>query len=146
MEDFENFEDFIDADIEQAMDEYWKGDRFMLFEAIRRCAQYGRKIPQEIRYELEQGMIRYSSAEVETVEDAFGIKKRSSSLKTLRKRLELSPKIYFRVNTLMDEGLPIDQALHQVAKEFNMAMSTCRDKYYYPYRREYGLSKNPQNK
>jgi len=122
--------DFFKEDIDQCEIEYYSGNSFMLFEAIRRCAQYSMLLPDWARWELERGMRKYTDAEVGEFGEAFGIAKQTH-LRAKRKKHLYAWKVYERCIQLNKKGIGLDIPLwEEVAKEFPISPGQVK-KYFY---------------
>lgn len=64
---------WIEEEMAEFQIAYEQGERLILFEAIRACAQYGIPLPEWIYLELQIGLDRYKSAEAWEFGEAFGI-------------------------------------------------------------------------
>lgn len=132
--------DAFDRDIEYAMAEYDKaGDGVWLFEAIRRCGQYGKKLPERVREPFEDALERYRSGEARTLDEAFGVARPKSwpqsKARTMARKshdgMSLAGKVYLAVVIRhRDQKKPIGEELFQeVAAEHNISWPTARNYY-----------------
>ena len=121
----------FEKDIDECEDAYYSGEKLMLFEAIRRCAQYKILIPDWVRREFEAGYFRYVYSEIKELGAAFGIERQKGfHAAAENKRLKLSFKVWKRVRELVDSGCSIDNELYDaVGKEFFICGSLARDYY-----------------
>lgn len=121
----------FDLDIQECEYLFYQGDKLMLFEAVRRCAQYGISMPDWIRIELESGLTMYHKHEVKDFGDAFGISRGSGYHQNAeKKKSEKAFSVWKRVQSLHRDGCSIDNELFNlVGKEYAVSGSTARDYY-----------------
>jgi len=79
-------ENIFNLDIQECEYLFYQGDKLMLFEAVRRCAQYGIPMPDWIKIELGSGLSRYYKHEVKNFGDAFGISRGRGYHQNAKKR------------------------------------------------------------
>lgn len=129
--------DFMN-DIKDCEEKYYEGNSLMLFEAIRRCAQYNIKLPEWIRYELEAGLNKYSGGEVKTFGEAFNItRQKGTHIDSIKKERKLAWPVFNYIHNMNEkEKTPVDEELfNKAGKNFGISGSTARD-YYYKVKRQ----------
>lgn len=119
-------------DVDECRRAYYEGDSLMLFEAIRRCAQYGLTLPDWIRFELEAGLNRYKGAEAKEFGEAFGVtREKGFHQNAARERQRKAFPIYLEVQRRHEEGEPIDESMFaQVGALFCISGSRAKGFYY----------------
>lgn len=138
-DDLENDPDVFDEDIEAAMLEFDKShDGMWIFEAIRRCNQYGRLMPERVRNPFEDALDRYRTAEARTLDEAFGVarpKGWSQSAARSRSRktglgISTAAAIYHSIVGATRRGRAIDDGLYEeVGSKHGVSGSTARNYY-----------------
>ena len=77
------------ADVNDLEDNYFRGDKWLLFEALRRCGQYGTPWPLWVRNAYEAALLEYQDGKARTLDEAFGIKReKGQRLHALAKRMQ----------------------------------------------------------
>lgn len=128
MNNLEGFE----KDIEECQKAFYSGDKIMLLEAIRRCAQYKIPMPYWVRIEFEKAYFLYVKAGVKELGDAFGLaREKGTHINAENKRIAKAFKVWKRMRELHDNNnQSIDEAMYeQVGGEFSIGASTARDYY-----------------
>jgi hypothetical protein len=64
------------ADINDLEVNYFRGDKWLLLEAVRRCGQYGIAWPCWVREAYEAALVRYQDGKARTLDEAFGIERK----------------------------------------------------------------------
>lgn len=139
-DDLENDEpDVFDEDIEAAMLEFDKSnDGTWIFEAIRRCNQYGKIMPERVRKPFEDALERYKTADARTLDEAFGIarpKGWSQSAARSRSRktglgISVAAAIYYLIAGASLRKRAIDDELYaEVGAKYGVSGATARNFY-----------------
>ena len=131
--------DVFADDIEEAIREFERTqDGMMLFEAMRRCVQYGKPFPDRVWAPFMAAVERYKTADARTLDEAFGVTRAknlsspSAQAKARKARHGISTagSIYLAVVHRNAKGRAIGEELFQeVAAEHQVSWSTAR-KYY----------------
>lgn len=139
-DDLENDEpDIFDEDIEAAMLEFDKSnDGTWIFEAIRRCSQYGKIMPERVRKPFEDALERYKTADARTLDEAFGVarpKGWSQSAARSRSRktglgISVASAIYYLIAGASLQKRAIDDELYEeVGAKYGVSGATARNYY-----------------
>lgn len=138
-DDLENDPDVFDEDIEAAMLEFDKShDGMWVFEAIRRCNQYGRLMPERVRKPFEEALERYKTAEARTLDEAFGVARpkswSQSKARTMARKtghgISVAGVIYRSIVGANLRGVAIDEELYaEVGSKHGVSASTARNYY-----------------
>jgi hypothetical protein len=120
-----------EADLEEVAKKFYSGERYMLFEAIRRCGQYGIPMPDWIRQEFEAGLRRYNSGGVREFGEAFGIvREKGANLSAIQTRYKLGWDVYQVIEAEKAGGATLAGAFAIAAQRFPMSEGTARSIYY----------------
>lgn len=124
--------DFIQKDLDDVALKYFQGNPYMLFEGIRRCAQYRVPMPDWIRQELEAGLRRYTRGEKREFGDAFGIvRAKGENLAAIRIREKYGWELYTFVEGQVSAGRLLKEALADASAKFPVSSSTAKSIYYH---------------
>ena len=127
-------DNLLHEDIQDAINEWKKGDNLMLFEAIRRCGQYGVLLPPELTQALAEGIRKYDVGFEKDFGDAFGVTRpKGFYLNAYKKKNHLPYQVKKRVAELQGNGESIDDQLFEIiGREFGISKTTASN-YYYNY-------------
>lgn len=122
----------LDNDILTAVAKFFStGDGTWLLEAIRRCAQYRKPIPDILRQPYDDALRRYNSGAARTLDEAFNVS-RAKGWNQQKHRLMYRKgwAIYQEVLTAHDAKVPIDLELFEsIGKRHHVSGSTARNYY-----------------
>ncbi len=123
-------------DLKDCQDAYNQGNTLMLFEALRRCAQYRIAAPSWVREELESGLRRWSDWEVREFGEAFNIPHRKGAhLEQIQRRLKrfdgmpLIARIFNFIYRRNEEE-PLSELWPAAAKKFSVSEGDAKNLYY----------------
>lgn len=131
--------DVFDEDIESAVLRFEQThDGMILFEAMRRCVQYGKPFPDRVWSPFMAALESYKNAEARTLDEAFGVRRpkgwsQSAARARARKNkigMSTAAAVYLSVVHRHLQGRPIAQELFdEVGDKHAISGSTARNYY-----------------
>jgi hypothetical protein len=118
--------------------DFYAGDRWALFEAIRYSHQADVSIPEWVRRELDAALERYQSGAVRELGAAFGIKRgKNKSLAAIQSReKQIKPgvsrlaSVIFGIEAGVARGEKLTPLCVEVGKRFGVSGATAKSWYY----------------
>jgi hypothetical protein len=108
------------------------GEAEALLDAVDRCARTGTAMPLWLAEAFCSRYIAWRTYQHKTLDQAFGVDRKSERISERRKREMLKARVAVEVDTARrQEKLPIDEALFErVGKSLKIKPGTARDIYY----------------
>ncbi|MDO8908747.1 MAG: hypothetical protein Q7W55_09650 [Pseudohongiella sp.] len=113
------------------------GNESAVLYAVALAAITGKKIPKWAAETFVENFFCVRDYQAKSWDDVFGKPHPPrTNFKAIQKWKKLASPVFWRIEELRNQGIPIDQAFEKVASEKLISSSTARD-YYYRYLRDY---------
>ena len=115
--------------LDKIMLDYYQGNRIQLFHAIIFCGRYGVTLPRWITEEVQEGFLRYTSAEGWTLDQAFKITDRKGRKKpAYQDRMKKAWEVYKEIERRAAHGESRGMVLwRSVGRKYSISGSKARD-------------------